>query len=998
MEDEYESLPTHSIPVHLAAGALAGAVEHCVMFPFDSVKTRMQSLCPCPEMKCPTPVHSLYNIVKREGWLRPLRGMNAVAAGSMPAHALYFTVYEKTKEFLTGNTAAHSNSLAYAASGVVATMFHDAIMNPAEVVKQRMQMAFSPYGSSLECVRCIYRREGFIAFYRSYTTQLTLNIPFQTCHFVTYEFVQQILNPDRHYDPKSHMIAGGIAGGLAAALTTPLDCIKTVLNTQQTATVEKDGAKNLLLKATLQYRGFSDAAAIILSSRGYGGFFCGLQARILFQMRMRLFLKTAVRQITGSSRRQASTLSHNELRRLFFSHFESHNHVIVPSSSIIPREVDDSVLFVNSGMFQFKDIFLGSRSHLTRAASIQKCVRAGGKHNDLEDVGRDLHHHTFFEMMGNWAFSNAYSKEEACRMSWGFLCDVIGIDPARLYVTYYAGSQKLGIPPDNETKDIWKRIGLPDDRIVPFKSENFWEMGSVGPCGPSTEIHFDRIGPNRPEASRLVNRDNSVVELWNIVFISYERKPNKSIVHLPATHIDTGMGFERLLSVVQNVDSNFDTELFQPMFNKIKTLVPAEIPCYSGRVGKEDVEGRDAVYRIMADHSRAVAIAVSEGLKVNHRNYWRVIRKMIRRCLLLSTDKLHFPRYAFSELFPVVADTLKDPYIEVFDKLSEIEECIKKEEKLFWGLIDNRWVNFDKAVNKAQGTSLNGESLYTIYEMTGLPIEMICDMATERHYTFNVGDFHAYLADHKVKSRTRDPPKSFNHSDFANQNEQPKYEYKLLENGEYEFPIVSSSVYGLFSSAGRVSSLQPGHGFVVLKDCQFYADQGGQEGDTGVLKVNGKVIFEVESTMRHNGIVLLRGEAKETLREGQKVEQCIDVNRRLGLMRAHSATHLLNWATRQLGVGAGQDGSHIYEDHLRYEYIVNGRPNSIEVEKIIQKVINKKLPLTAELMDYDEAQGIERLQSDMINKGDYPEKVRVVGFGESVRDDGAVAVEACCGT
>ncbi|GMS86136.1 hypothetical protein PENTCL1PPCAC_8311, partial [Pristionchus entomophagus] len=286
-EDPYESLPTHSVPVHLVAGAAAGIVEHCVMFPFDSVKTRLQSLCPCPETKCPTPVHSLWSIVKREGWLRPLRGVNAVAAGAGPAHALYFTVYEKTKGFLTNNTAGHANSWAYGASAVVSTLIHDAVMNPAEVVKQRMQMRFSPYNGSLECARCIYRREGLVAFYRSYTTQLAMNVPFQTVHFIAYEFFQQILNPSHAYDPSSHLIAGGAAGGLAAALTTPLDCVKTVLNTQQRPEMQAAGGpanSTVLLKATTGYRGFVEALRSIYNVRGIGGFACGLQARVLFQV------------------------------------------------------------------------------------------------------------------------------------------------------------------------------------------------------------------------------------------------------------------------------------------------------------------------------------------------------------------------------------------------------------------------------------------------------------------------------------------------------------------------------------------------------------------------------------------------------------------------------------------------------------------------------------------------------------------------------------------
>jgi len=282
-EDEYESLaPKHKLWVHLAAGALAGMTEHCVMFPLDSVKTRLQSLCPCPEAKCPTPVHGIASIIRREGWLRPLRGVNAVAAGSVPAHALYFAIYEKTKGFLTGHTTGHTNTFAYGVSGALATVLHDAVMNPAEVVKQRMQMMYSPYGGSLECVRCIYKREGIQAFYRSYSTQLLLNIPFQSVHFMVYEFWQQILNPEHKYDPKSHLISGAVAGGLAAALTTPLDCVKTVLNTQQTPEISAD--RTVLLKANTSYQGIKDTIVSIYRCRGIFGFYTGVQARILYQM------------------------------------------------------------------------------------------------------------------------------------------------------------------------------------------------------------------------------------------------------------------------------------------------------------------------------------------------------------------------------------------------------------------------------------------------------------------------------------------------------------------------------------------------------------------------------------------------------------------------------------------------------------------------------------------------------------------------------------------
>uniref|UniRef100_A0AC35UF19 IgGFc_binding domain-containing protein n=1 Tax=Rhabditophanes sp. KR3021 TaxID=114890 RepID=A0AC35UF19_9BILA len=280
--DDYEALPgIYPLSVHLMAGAMAGMVEHCVMFPLDSVKTRLQSLCPCPEAKCPTPIHGVASIIKREGWARPLRGVTAVAAGAVPAHALYFSVYEKSKQFLMTKTT-NNHALSYGISAVLATIVHDAVMNPAEVVKQRMQMHSSPYGGSIECVRCIFRAEGISAFYRSYTTQLMMNIPFQTVHFMAYEGTQGILNKERKYDPLSHSASGAFAGGLAAAITNPLDCIKTVLNTQQTP--ECIGRTGILLKRTSLYHGITDAVTSIYYNRGVTGFFNGFQARIMYQM------------------------------------------------------------------------------------------------------------------------------------------------------------------------------------------------------------------------------------------------------------------------------------------------------------------------------------------------------------------------------------------------------------------------------------------------------------------------------------------------------------------------------------------------------------------------------------------------------------------------------------------------------------------------------------------------------------------------------------------
>ncbi|EYC16072.1 hypothetical protein Y032_0035g3131 [Ancylostoma ceylanicum] len=336
-------------------------------------------------------------------------------------------------------------------------------------------------------------------------------------------------------------------------------------------------------------------------------------------------------------------MSTHDIRRNFIRFFENYDHIQVPSSSVVPSFEDRSLLFTNAGMNQFKSMLLGGTdsrwAFLKRAVSYQKCIRAGGKHNDLEDVGKDLHHQTFFEMLGNWSFNDSYSKlgqfpdlqEDACKLAWHFLTEVLSIDPDRLYVSYFGGSDKFNLPSDETCKKIWLKIGVHESHILPFASENFWEMGSTGPCGPSTEIHYDRVG-GRKNVGHLVNVDDSVVELWNIVFISLLRTPNGDLHPLPSHHIDTGMGLERLASVMQNVPSNFDIDAFAPIIKHISSmkfvLIGLEIllcsvaiskvskrGTYGGKVGAEDAGGRDASYRILADHMRAVVIALADGVE-----------------------------------------------------------------------------------------------------------------------------------------------------------------------------------------------------------------------------------------------------------------------------------------------------------------------------------------------------------------------------------------------
>uniref|UniRef100_A0A1I7WWA6 alanine--tRNA ligase n=1 Tax=Heterorhabditis bacteriophora TaxID=37862 RepID=A0A1I7WWA6_HETBA len=327
-----------------------------------------------------------------------------------------------------------------------------------------------------------------------------------------------------------------------------------------------------------------------------------------------LLMPTIFRSLSSFSTHEFYDFRIYIVRKCFINYFEKHNHIHVPSSSVLPDSSDDTLMFTNAGMNQFKSIFLGSMdnrwSHLQRVVNYQKCIRAGGKHNDLDDVGRDLYHQTFFEMLGSWSFNDGYSREMACHLAWNFLTEVLNIDSSRLYVSYFGGNEMLGIPADIKCKKIWLNLGIPESHIIPFDKDNFWEMGSVGPCGPSTEIHYDRK-QGRKNAQHLVNVDVSLVELWNIVFMSYMRLPNGQLKILPKEHIDTGMGLERLVSVVQNVPSNFDIDIFVPILNRICELSSGS--AYTGLVADEDINMKDTAYRIVADHIRAVTIALSDG-------------------------------------------------------------------------------------------------------------------------------------------------------------------------------------------------------------------------------------------------------------------------------------------------------------------------------------------------------------------------------------------------
>uniref|UniRef100_A0A4W3GMJ3 alanine--tRNA ligase n=1 Tax=Callorhinchus milii TaxID=7868 RepID=A0A4W3GMJ3_CALMI len=380
-----------------------------------------------------------------------------------------------------------------------------------------------------------------------------------------------------------------------------------------------------------------------------------------------------------------STLTGRQIRQQFIDFFKRHNHEYVHSSATIPLD-DPTLLFANAGMNQFKPIFLNTidPSHpmakLTRAANTQKCIRAGGKHNDLDDVGKDVYHHTFFEMLGSWSFGD-YFKHLACEMAFELLTKEFGIPIERLYVTYFGGDEKAELEPDLECKQIWVNLGMAEERVLPGSmKDNFWEMGDTGPCGPCSEMHFDRIGGR--DAAHLVNMDDpNVLEIWNLVFIQFNRETDGSLKPLAKKSIDTGLGLERLVSVLQGKMSNYDTDLFVPYFEAIQKRTGSRP--YTGKVGAEDVDGIDMAYRVLADHARTITIALADGGRPDNTGRGYVLRRILRRAVRYSHEKLNAQKGFFASLVDVVVDSLGDAFPELKKDPDMVKDIVNEEEEQF---------------------------------------------------------------------------------------------------------------------------------------------------------------------------------------------------------------------------------------------------------------------------------------------------------------------------
>lgn len=694
----------------------------------------------------------------------------------------------------------------------------------------------------------------------------------------------------------------------------------------------------------------------------------------------------------------APTWTASRARTAYIDFFTNRQHTYVSSSSVVLN--DPTLLFVNAGMNQFKSAFLGqvcptsSLLSIRRAVNSQKCIRAGGKHNDLDDVGRDLHHHTFFEMLGNWSFGD-YFKEEAIDYSWELLTDVYKLDPGRLYVSYFGGDAEIGLTEDEETRRLWERH-LPPGRIIPFGKENFWEMGVVGPCGPCSEIHYDRIGGR--DAAALVNSDPDVVEIWNLVFMQFNRDVSGSLLGLPRHHIDTGMGFERLLSILQHKKSNYDTDLFAPLFSAVLKLVGGEP--YGGRVGTEDEGLRDTAYRVLVDHARTLTVAIADGVVPSKEGRGYVLRRILRRAVRYGR-LMGAPPGFLHDLVPAVIETLADAFPELSSAADRVRTVIKQEETVF-DLTVERGMAFFREIQsellKNGKNIVSGDQAFHLYDSHGFPLDLTQQMALEAGLSVETSGFDAAMERQKKTSRVARKQVGQDMLDIGVEQISwlSAHIYPTSDKSKYEWDVSPvATIKAIYSEDGFAERSSAGMVGVVLDRTSFYAEAGGQVSDVGLLRSAEADVLQVQSVRRFGGFVLHMGMALMQLEVGAKVTCCVDYAHRRAVAANHTMTHALNWALREVLGAVDQRGSLVTANKLRFDFTAS-RVDLAQLQRtedLVRQLIRDALPVTCFETSVGEARKIGLLGD---SEG-YPELLRVVSIGTS---DLAArnSVELCGGT
>ena len=672
-------------------------------------------------------------------------------------------------------------------------------------------------------------------------------------------------------------------------------------------------------------------------------------------------------------------MTSNEIRKKFLDFFESKQHTIVPSAPMVVKN-DPTLMFTNAGMNQFKDIFLGNaEKKYNRAADTQKCLRVSGKHNDLEEVGHDTYHHTMFEMLGNWSFGD-YFKKEAINWAWELLTEVYKMPKDRLYATVFEGAPEEGVPMDQEAYDMWKQY-LPEDHIIlGNKHDNFWEMGETGPCGPCSEIHFDLRSEEeiaQKPGREMVNMGHHlVIEIWNLVFMQFNRKANGSLEPLPHKHIDTGMGFERLCMVLQNKQSNYDTDVFSTRI--------AEIAALSGKRYGDDAKA-DVAMRVIADHLRTIAFSIADGQLPSNVKAGYVIRRILRRAVRYGYTYLGFNEPFICKLVGGLVEQMGEQFPELRAQQTLITSVICEEETAFLKTLATG-INLLEGVmaktRKAGGEIIDGKSAFTLYDTYGFPIDLTELIARENGMGVDLEAFDVELQAQKARSRNA---AAVENEDWVELVQGATTEFVGYDNLSAEVKIVR---YRKVTTKGKTLYQ------LVFDRTPFYANSGGQVGDKGTISAEGKSIAVVD-TIKENGLPI---HVVEVLPENVEATfvAVVDEESRLASARHHSVTHLMHKALRDiLGSHVEQKGSLVCPEYLRFDFSHFQKVTDEELRQV-EKAVNSMIRANYALDENRECsiEDAQQAGAMMLFGEKYGDKVRMVRFGESVELCGGTHVSA----
>ena len=676
-------------------------------------------------------------------------------------------------------------------------------------------------------------------------------------------------------------------------------------------------------------------------------------------------------------------MNSSEIRKTFLQFFERKKHKIVSSAPMVIKD-DPTLMFTNAGMNQFKELFLGNAPiEHHRVANTQKCLRVSGKHNDLEEVGHDTYHHTMFEMLGNWSFGDpehpekGYFKKEAIAWAWELLAGVFGISSDDLYATVYEGDERDGLGPDKESYDFWKEH-MPESHIFwGSKKDNFWEMGNTGPCGPCSEIHIDlrdEAEKKKIPAAELINKDHpEVIEIWNLVFIEFNRLADGKLEPLKAKHVDTGMGFERLTMVLQGVKSNYDTDIFRPVIDEIAKMASTQY----GRDEKQDI-----AMRVVADHLRAIAFAIADGALPSNVGAGYVIRRILRRAVRYGYTFLNFDEPFIYKLVPVLVEQMGKVFPELEKQQQLIEKVMKEEETAFLRTLAFGIKRFEQYIeNHPDSKVVDGDFAFELFDTFGFPIDLTRLLAREKGYQVDMEGFKKGLEAQKSRSRKAATVEA---GDWVIVNdEEPKTEFVGYDQLECEARILRYR---------KVSAKKKEVYEMVLDKTPFYAESGGQVGDKGVLLSSHETLHVLDTKKEHNLII-------HVVKEEPKYPESIflakvDEHKRLLTMNNHSATHLMHAALRKvLGIHAEQKGSYVDDKHLRFDFSYFGKMTDEQIREV-ENLVNDKIRENVKAIVKTDVPINEALEMGaMALFGEkYGDRVRMVIY------DPEYSVELCGGT